>query len=253
MTKQTRAWVEGARPLADFSTRNAIFSLSSPELSRERSYDRTVLRFTAKAERTFTEGGFELSNIYVVLVDADGAPIVRRSHDSGRQTLLGPLTTWCHEIHDDQLAAAAAMVYEVETRVDHRRVILEGDLAALDLDSGDRQPWPLAITSAPADPLLQLSVRTLYNRGDFEIFLAGEATDVHDGHRHDFELDLRDEAGAVIAARTLSFSLNATGFGMTDSSQRLEKKVVRAVRKVTLRCRSEVRSIARLGPFQIAS
>jgi hypothetical protein len=250
-TRQTVAWVKTARPPAGYHGTFTGFSLTSPELSRERSYDRTLLRFTARGARAFPDGGFELSNLYAILIAADGAPIVRRSHESGRQTVIGPLTTWAHELYDEQLAAAAALVYEVETRLDVRRTILEGDLATILLDADDRRPWPLTITAQPADPLLRLSLRTAFNRGDLDVWLAGEATDLHDGHRHDLELELRDAAGTVVGTRAMSLSIGPTGLAFNDYSLRLEKSVARTVHSLALRCRSEVRAIARVGPFTI--
>jgi hypothetical protein len=248
---QTQAWAKAARPVAGYQGTFTTFSVSSVELARERSYDRTLLRFTGRGVRAITDGGFEVANIHAILIGADGAPIVRRSHESNRQTLIGPVTTWAHELYDEQLAAAAALVYEVETRIDVRRTILEGELATILLDADDRRPWPLTITAQPADPLLRLSVGTWFSRSDFEIWLAGEATDLHDGHRHDFELDLRDAAGAVVANRTMSLSVGPSGLAFTDYSLRLEKAVARAVHALSVRCRSEVRAIARVGPFAL--
>lgn len=251
MLNQTSAWVAAAGPATDHRTRSAAFALSAPEFARERSYDRTLLRFTARGERRFTDGGFELANVHVLLLDAAGAAIARRGHESNRQTLLGPLTTWAHEVYDEQLAAAAALVYEVETRVDVRRVVLAAGLAPIELDGDERRPWPMTITAQPDDPLLRLAVRVTVSRGDIELVLTGEATDLHDGHRNDFELELHDEAGAVIATRSMSLGIPATNLAVTDYSLRLEKRVARAVRALVLRCRSEVRAITRVGPFTI--
>ncbi len=251
MTNQTKAWVAAAKPAADYQGTSSTFSIASLEFSRERSYDRTLLRLTARGTRTFDHGGFELLNVHALLLDADGAPIARRSHESSRQTLLGPLTIWAHELYDDQLAAAAALIYEVETRVDVRRVLLAGTLATIDLDTEDRRPWPLTITSQADDALVRFTVRTGFNRGEFEIGFAAESTDLHDGHRHDLELDLCDDSGAVVATRSTSISLTPAGVAFGDTSMRLEKKVARAVRSLVIRGRSEVRAVARIGPFTI--
>ncbi|MCE9573414.1 MAG: hypothetical protein K8W52_09670 [Deltaproteobacteria bacterium] len=248
---QLQAWVKAARPVAGYHGEHVAFALSSLTLTRERAGDRTLLRLTGRGTRAFPDGGFELSSVYAILIGADGAPIIRRGHDSGRQTLLGPHTTWAHELYDEQLASAAALVYEIETRVDVRRPILAGALAAITLDADDRRPWPLALTSAPVDPLLRLSLGTNFNRGELEVWLAGEATGPHDGHRNELELDLLDASGAVIASRAMTLSIGPSGLAFNDYCLRLEKPVARAVASLVVRGRSEVRAIARVGPFTI--
>jgi|GEM_PF-6534961 len=250
-TTQTVAWAEGARPVAGYQGSFVGFSLEAIELTRERSYDRTLLRLTGRGTRTMPDAGYELSTVYAILLDADGLPIVRRSHDSGRQTLIGPITTWAHELYDDQLAAAAALVYEVELKIDLRRTLLEGDLETILLDADDRRPWPLTITSQPVDPLLRVALRPSFVRGELEVWLAGEATELHDGHRHDFEVELRDRAGIPVACRTMSLNIGPTGLGFNDLTVRLEKPVARVAHSLTLRGRSEVRTIARIGPFTL--
>lgn len=249
MTRTTLGWAEGRRALADFRIETPAFALSAPELTRERAGDRIVLRFTAQGERRLAGGGFELSNVHAVLVDRDGAPIVRRYHDSGRQCVLGKVCTWAHELYDEQLAGAAALVYEVETRVDLRRTLAAGVLEPIDLDDERRRPWPHKPTTSGADPLLHLSLALVYNRGDLDVSLVGEPTCVHDGHSTQLELDLLDQEGVAVASRTASVSIGATGLGYTDTSVRLERRVAKLVRGFEVRGRSEVRMITRLGPF----
>lgn len=249
MTKTTLAWVEGRRPLADYRIETPTFALWNPELARERSGDRTVLRFSAPGERRLAGGGFEINSINAILLDREGAPLVRRYHESGRQCVIGKLCTWSHELYDEQLAGAAALVYEVETRVDLRRTLLAGALEAIDLDDERRRPWPHTAGARGGDPLLQLSVAMVFNRGDLDINLLGEATGTHDGHSTQFEIDLLDQDGNAIASRTASFSIGAPGLGYTDTGLRLERRVAKAVRGFEIRGRTEVRAIARIGPF----
>ena len=251
LVSQLHAWVKAARPIAGYHGEHTAFALSALSLSRERAGDRTLLRLSGRGSRTFPDGGFELASVYAILIGADGAPIVRRGHDSGRQTLLGPRTTWAHELYDEQLAAAAALVYEIETRIDVRRPLLAGTRAPIALDADDRRPWPLVLTSAPVDPLLRVSLGTVFNRGELELWLAGEATGPHDGHRTEFEIDVLDASGAVIASRAMTLSIGASGLAFNDYALRLEKPVARAVDGLVLRGRSEVRAIARVGPFTI--
>lgn len=70
MTNQTRAWVAAARPAADYRGQFAAFSVSSIELSRERSYDRTLLRFRGRGERTFPDAAFAATGACSTLRDA---------------------------------------------------------------------------------------------------------------------------------------------------------------------------------------
>lgn len=226
----------------------AVFRLNKPSFSRERSYDRTVLRFGAAGERTLPDAAIELSSIYSMLLDDRGQLIARRGHDSARQTLLGTTCTWAHELYDEHLSRATSILYEVEARLDVRRVLFSGKLTAVDLDSEARQLW-LAAAAGSDDRLLQLSFTSFYSRGDFEISIMATSTCVHDGHRNELELLLLDEAGATLASRWMSLSIGCAGVGYNDTSIRLEKRVARLVRSVEIRARSEIRTISRVGPI----
>lgn len=226
-----------------------VFRLSKPVFARERSYDRTMLRFTAPGERLIPDASHELSTIYAVLLDEQGQLITRRSHESNRQTLLGPLCTWGHEIYDEQLARAASIVYEVETRLDVRRTLFSSKLLPVDLDSEARQPWSPAGDPSNEDRLMQISVGAFYNRGDFEISLMATTSCVNDGHRTEMELMLLDEAGVAVASRWMSVSISSTGVGYNDTSLRLEKRIARLVQALEIRGRSEVRTVGRIGPI----
>lgn len=252
MTTMTRGWVDAAIPVDACRLQSPVFELTGGALTRERAYDQTLLRFESRGARTCGTGGFELSSIYAILVDPEGAVIMRRSHDSYRQTVIGPVTTWAHEFADDHLAQAAALVYDVETRVDVRRPLVRGQLAAIDLDREDRQLWPFTIGDEPDDPLIQLSVSLSCRRGDIELNLVGETAVIHDGHRTELEFDLLDEAGQLVASRTTSLTIRSgDGLGFADTSLRLEKRVQRAVRSFELRGRTELRGLTRVGPFRM--
>lgn len=254
MEKLVSPWPWGAPMIArDFACETPVYRCKGAAFSRERSYDRTVLRFASQGERALPEAAYELSYVHALLLDDRGQILNRRSHDSGRQTLLGPQTTWAHEFYDDHLARAASVVYEVEARIDTRRTLYTGKLGSIELDPETRLPWPL--TPAPnsgglvGDPLMQLSFSTWYNRGELEMFLMAASTCPNDGHRSELEVVLLDDAGAVVASRWMNFYINATGVGHNDFSLRLEKKLTRQLSKLELRGRTEVRSITRIGPI----
>ncbi len=256
MEKLFSPWPWGAPMSArDFVCETPIYRCKGAAFSRERSYDRTVLRFSSQGEHTIPDASYELAYIYALLLDERGQILNRRSHDSGRQTLLGPQTTWAHELYDDHLARAASVVYEVETRVDTRRPLYAGKLGSIELDPETRQLWPL--TPAPnsagivGDPLMQLSFSTWYNRGELELFLMAASTCPNDGHRSELEVTLLDDAGAPVASRWMNIHINGTGVGHNDFSLRLEKKLARQLSKLEIRGRTEVRSIARMGPILI--
>ncbi|MBK9032176.1 MAG: hypothetical protein IPL61_12805 [Myxococcales bacterium] len=252
MTTTTRGWVDAAIAVTDCRQRGPIFDVEGGAFDRERSYDNVLLRFDARGQRTCGAGGFELANVYAVLVDPDGAVIVRRSHDSYRQNVIGAIVTWAHELPDEHLARAAALIYEVETRVDLRRTLLAGTLGPVDLDREDRQQWSYTATEAPTDPLLHVSLSLAFRRGDIEVNVVGETALTHDGHSTSFEFDVLDEHGHVLASRTMSLSIRtADGLGFADTSMRLEKRVQRVMRGFALRGRTEVRGLTRVGPFRM--
>ncbi len=252
MTTMTRGWVDAAVAVGDGRLRGPIFEVDGGGFARERSYDNVLLRYEARGKRTCGQGGFELANVYAVLVDPAGAVIVRKSHDSYRQNVVGATVTWAHELADEHLARAAALVYDVETRVDLRRTLIAGTLGPVDLDREDRQLWSYTATEAPSDPLMQVSLSLSFRRGDIEISLVGETAVTHDGHSTSFEFDVLDEHGEVLASRTTSLSIRSgDGLGFTDTSTRLEKRVQRAMRGFALRGRTEVRGLTRVGPFRM--
>jgi hypothetical protein len=235
----------------DLTSDHAAFRLSKPVFARERSYDRTVLRFTAPGERLIPEASYETSYIYAVLLDEHGQLITRRSSESNRQTLVGPVCTWAHELYDEQLARAASILYEVETRVDSRRTLFSGKLQPVDLDSEARQPWLPAGKPSNEDRLMQISFGAFYNRGDFELSIMSSTNCIHDGHRYELEVVLLDETGAVVASKWMTMSINSPGIGYNDFSLRLEKKVARAVSSLQIHARSEVRTVNRVGPIML--
>ena len=94
MTTMTRGWVDSAIAVGECRQAGAIFRVEGGSFARERSYDNVVLRFEARGARTCGDGGFELANVHAILVDAEGAVIVRRSHDSYRQNVVGATVTW---------------------------------------------------------------------------------------------------------------------------------------------------------------
>jgi hypothetical protein len=227
----------------------SVFRMDRPSFATERSYGRTTLRLTAPGERLIADAAYELYNVYAVVLDQHGAPLARRSHESGRQYLLGPLCTWAHEIHDEQLDAATSVLYEVETRVDVRRTLLTGKLSPVDFDSEARQAWPLVEVHAEADRLLTLSLGSFYYRGELELFAAGTTPCAHDGHRTELELILRDDQGAVLATKWMNLSINSTGIAYNDTTIRLERRIAKSVASLEVRGRSEVRVIGRIGPI----
>lgn len=252
MTTMTRGWVDSAIAVGECRQAGAIFRVEGGAFARERSYDNVVLRFEARGARTCGDGGFELANVHAILVDADGAVIVRRSHDSYRQNVVGATVTWAHELSDEHLSRAAALVYDVETRLDQRRTLLRGAFGAIDLDREDRQMWGYTATEAPTDPLLQLSLSLSFRRGDIELSMVGETTVIHDGHSTSFEFEVLDEHGQLLASRTTSLSIRSgDGLGFNDTSLRLEKRVQRAAHSFALHGRSDVRGLTRVGPFRM--
>lgn len=252
MTTMTRGWVDSAVAVGDCKQHGAIFRVEGGAFARERSYDNVLLRFEARGARTCGDGGFELANVYAILVDSDGAVIVRRSHDSYRQNVVGATVTWAHELSDEHLGRAAALVYDVETRLDQRRTLLRGTLGAIDLDREDRQLWSYTATAAPNDPLLQLNLSLSFRRGDIELNLVGETAVIHDGHSTSFEFEVLDEHGHLLASRNTSLSIRSgDGLGFGDTSMRLEKRVQRAAHSFALHGRTEVRGLTRVGPFRM--
>lgn len=248
MEKMKVPW-GAAAPARNLKCETPAFRLSNPTFSRERSYDRTMLRFSAAGERLIPDALMEVAYIYAVLLDEHGQLITRRSSESNRQTLVGPLCTWGHEIYDEQLERAASILYEVETRVDVRRNLFAGKLLPVDLDSEVRQMWTPAGQPANQDRLMQISFGAFYNRGDFEISMMASTGCAHDSHRTEMELALLDEGGATVASRWMSMSINSPGIGYNDTSMRLEKKVARQISSLEIRARSEVRVINRVGPI----
>lgn len=248
MEKMKVPW-GAAAPARNLSCETPVFRLRNPTFGRERSYDRTMLRFSAEGERLIPDASLEVSGIYAVLLDEQGQLITRRSHESNRQTLIGPLCTWGHEIYDEQLARAASILYEVETRIDVRRTLLASKLLPVDLDSEARQPWSPAGTPPNDDRLIQISVGAFYNRGELELSMMATTGCTHDGHRTEMELALLDEAGLTVGSRWMSMSINSPGVGYNDTSLRLEKKVARQVSSLEIRARSEVRVVNRIGPI----
>jgi hypothetical protein len=238
-----------ARAARDLVCETPAFKLRHPTFARERSYDRTMLRFSAAGERMLPQAAYELNSIYAVLLDASGQLIARRSHESNRQTLIGPQCTWGHELYDEQLERASSILYEVETRIDYSRTLFSSKLLPVDLDSELRQPWVTAEGGFIDDRLVQLSFGTFYSRNDLEISLMATTACVHDGHRTELEIMLLDEAGVMVANKWMSISIGPTGVGYNDYSIRLEKKVARAVHKLEVRGRSEVRTVGRVGPI----
>lgn len=242
-----------AQALDTLQHASPIVQIGRPTMSRERSYDRTLLRFSAPGERLVSGAAYELSTVYGVLFDAGGRVIARRSNESNRQTLLGETCTWSHEFYDEHLALAAGLGYEVEARVDVRRVLLAGKLSPVDIDSEARQPWAVAAVETKPDPLMSATFTLSYCRGYCEVAMAATSALVHDGHRSEIELALGDEAGKVLASRWTSLSLNATGIGYNDPSISLEKRIARQVATVSVAARTEVRSVTRIGPIAVSS
>lgn len=239
-----------AEAARDYSVKTPVFQLRSPTFARERSYDRTMLRFTAPGERLLPDASYEINNVYAILLDDRGQFITRRGHESNRQTLVGPTCTWGHELYDEQLARAASILYEVEARIDYRRTLLSSVMTPVDFDADTRQPWALE-SGFIDDRLLQMSVSTFYNRGDLEINTMATSTCLHDGHRNELEFAFLDEHGALLASRWLSVSIGTPGVGYNDTSIRMEKekRVARAIHRMEVRARSEVRTFGRIGPI----
>lgn len=238
-----------AQPLGSVSCEGPLWKLASPTITKERSYDRTILRFSAPGQRLLGTAAYELYNVYAVLLDAHGRVIVRRGHESSRQALLGELCTWAHELYDDHLAQSAALAYELEVRIDLRRTLVAGPLAAVDFDSEARQAWSILGRPSEPDPLMSASFSPFYSRGYFELMMAATSPVLHDGHRSELEVLLHDEAGKVLAAKWMGFSVASTGIGYGDTSLSLEKRIARQVTALTINARTEARVVTRLGPI----
>lgn len=253
MTTTTRGWVDAAVAAADYRLTGAIFELGEVTLARERAYDNVHLLFAARGRRLVTEGGFELANVHACLLDASGAVIVRRGHDSYRQSVVGAVVRWGHELADDHLDRAVAVVYDVETRLDLRRPLVRGQFGGLDLDREDRQPLPFTAAPLPRDPLMEVGVALAFRRNEIEINLVAESALAHDGHASYLDFDVLDEAGEIVGSRALSLSIRAGDrVGFADAGLRIEKRVQREMRGFALRGRSEVRALTRVGPLRLA-
>ena len=238
-----------ARAASTYQTETAVVRVDGASLTRERSYDRTLLRFAARGERLIADAGYELSGVNAMLLDQHGEIVARRSHESNRQFLLGATCTWAHEFYEEQLAIAASIASESEARLTTRRPLFTTALAAMELDADSRQLWRCTSAPTASDRLLRLSIGTFYNRGDLELLLMGSTAAVHDGHSNDLELNLRDGDGEVIATRWGRLSIGSSAIGYGDTSIRLEPRIGRAVRSLELIVRSEVRTINRIGPL----
>jgi hypothetical protein len=242
-----------AQALDSLVCENPIVRIGKPSTSRERAYDRTLLRFSASGERLIPSAAYDVSSVYAVLFDPAGRVVNRRCHEGGRQLLLGETCTWSHELYDEHLAISASLAYEVETRVDVRRVLLAGKLSSVDIDSEARQPWFIHAVETKPDPLMSASFTLTFCRGYCDVFMAATSAVVHDGHRSEIELVFSDEAGKVLASRWTSLSINSTGVGYNDNSITLEKRVARQIATISVSARTEVRSVTRVGPISTSS
>jgi hypothetical protein len=220
------------------------FSLGPGQITSEPAGSRVALHFVAPAQRHL-DGGFE-ADVYIVLFDAKGRFIRRRSNEN--RVVLANRAAWTHEVEKDALAQGARFIYEISHRFDVRRKILAGELPSLpaEADGSDYYRW------------LQPDPRNLDDRVvriDFELWARNSGIEITIGHhpklptdscRTDFDLELLDDQRAVQFMRSFSASTNRGWPAYADASLSMDRKAMRALRFFELRGRTEMSALVRL-------
>jgi hypothetical protein len=224
---------------------SAAFTIEEGDLTRHPSGSRTALRFVAPAKRHI-DGGFDL-DVNVILFDAQGRFVHRRSSDRGR-TVLANRAFWVHEIENDCLAAATQLVYEVSHRFDYRRRIIAGELPEISpqADGSDYYRWLNLDPRTLEDRVVKLDFGLWTRNSYVEITMSQLPKLQTDSCRTEWELDLLDADRNVCYARTGTASLNCAGPSYDDTSISMDRRSMRQLKFFELRGRTEVRAIAKL-------
>lgn len=223
------------------------FTIEPGQIAKQPSGSRTSFRFTAPSVRHFADAGYEVS-VAMILRDAQGRFVTRRSHDSSK-TILGNRASWHHEVDNDCLATATQIVYEIEHRVDYRRTIVRGELPALppEADGSDYFRWlPNLDARLLEDRVVKLDFALWARQSYIDITLSQQCKLVSDSCRTECEIDLLDTDQNLCYSRRISTSLNYGQPSFDDTSISLERRVMRTLRFFELRGRTECRAIVRL-------
>jgi hypothetical protein len=221
------------------------FSIAEGTVTREAAGSRTLIKFTAPATRHL-DGGFETS-VYLVLFDADGNFVAKRSADSAK-TVLSNRAAWTHEIETDKLANARRMVFEIQHRFDYRRKVCGGELPILPVESdgSDYWRWLKLDPRSLEDRTVKFDISLWARSSNLEITYSQTPKLTTDSIRSELELDLIDADGIVCFSKNFSISLNYGVPAYEDTSISMDRKALRALRFFELRARTEGRSIVRL-------
>jgi hypothetical protein len=225
---------------------SVAFTLEEGEVTRHPSGSRTALRFAAPAKRHL-DGGFEV-DVNVVLFDAQGRFVYRRSGDRSR-TVLANRAFWIHEIDNDCLVSASQMVYEISHRFDFRRKITAGELPELpaQADGSDYYRWLNLDPRTLEDRAIKLDFALWARHSSLEITMSQHPKLVTDSCRTEWELDLLDADRAVCFVRTGSVSLNYGQPAYDDTSISMDRRSLRMLKFYELRGRTEIRAISRFA------
>jgi hypothetical protein len=208
---------------------------------------RTLLTFTAPATRHL-DGGLELS-AYMMLYDKDGRFIARRSTEWNKPCLIATRAAWTHEIHNDQLALATRLVYEVEHRFDWRRRMVAGELPPLpaEADGVEAYRWTTLDPRTLEDRIARYDLGLWARSDSFEVTLGQYPKLETETMRTEMEIDLLDAQRQVMYSKNFSVSLNNCGPAYTDTSLRMDRKTLRTLAFFELRGRTESKGIARIA------
>ncbi len=223
------------------------FTIEEGEVTREPAGSRTLLRFAAPAKRHL-DGGFEVNNVNALLFDRDGRFIARRGSERAR-TVLGNRAAWVHEIPVDQLALATRVSYEIEHRFDLRRKVLATELPTLPAESDGSDYWRW-LTFDPRlleDRTTRFDIALWARNSELVITFGQIPKFATDSFRCEYELDLLDGDGLLVANRTFSGGLNYGRPNFDDTSISMERRLMRTLRFFELRARTEARAIAEIA------
>jgi len=222
------------------------FTIESGQLTKHSSGSRTSFQFEARSSRHFPDGGFDF-DVYVVLFDAQGRFVYRRSADRPRPVLANR-AAWTHEIENDVLANATSLVYDIHHRLDYRRRIVAGELPELpaQADGSDYFRWIGLDPRTLEDRVVKLDVGIWARGSSIDITMSQTPKITTDTCRTEWEIDFLDEHNLVVASRNGSTSMNYGLPAHDDTSLSIERKVLRTLKFFELRGKTELRAIAKL-------
>jgi hypothetical protein len=230
----------------------AAFTIEEGTITRVTDGSRAVFRFNAPATRHLADAGYEV-DVYIVLFDAQGRVVRRRSCDRSSQ-LLGARAQWVHEVDNDMVAAATTAVYDIQHRVDYRRKITAGELPPLppEADGSDYFRWGSLDPRTLEDRMVKLDLSFWARRSYFEISYAQTAKTVVDSCRSEFEIELLDAERQLLFQRTFSASTRFGRGECNDTSISMDRKAMRQIRFFELRGKTEVNALAQLPIADLA-